>query len=187
MRKGKISKEKLVSASAELFWKKGYHYTSIRDILDATGLTKGSFYFYFENKEELAKAVVAFYEKLILDLLQTAAEGRTWKDFCVELVHALQNQLQDYRGCGCPFAVLGMEFAFEEPEILGVYQASLEKICDIFRDVLSRSGIPQEQLDDTARFCLSIYEGNLLLYRIRQDERQIDVMKKELLMGGTVR
>lgn len=81
MRKGKISKEKLVSASAELFWKKGYHYTSIRDILDATGLTKGSFYFYFENKEELAKAVVAFYEKLILDLLQTAAEGRTWKDF----------------------------------------------------------------------------------------------------------
>lgn len=41
--KGEASKAKIVEAAGELFWKQGYAATGIRDILDATGLPKGSF------------------------------------------------------------------------------------------------------------------------------------------------
>ena len=41
--------EKIVDVSAELFAKKGYEQTSIQDILDATGLSKGGLYHHFKS------------------------------------------------------------------------------------------------------------------------------------------
>ena len=44
--------EKIVDISAELFAKKGYEQTSIQDILDATGLSKGGLYHHFKSKDD---------------------------------------------------------------------------------------------------------------------------------------
>ena len=49
--------EKIVDISAELFAKKGYEQTSIQDILDATGLSKGGLYHHFKSKDEIMNAV----------------------------------------------------------------------------------------------------------------------------------
>jgi AcrR family transcriptional regulator len=45
-----------VERTAEIFNKKGYAGTSVSDLVEATGLTKGSIYGNFENKEEVALA-----------------------------------------------------------------------------------------------------------------------------------
>lgn len=50
----------IIETTAEIFNKKGYAGTSLSDITDATGLTKGSIYGNFENKEEVALAVFDF-------------------------------------------------------------------------------------------------------------------------------
>ncbi len=49
------TKERLVQAATELMLTKGYTGTSIDDVCKAAGLTKGSFFHYFEGKEELAR------------------------------------------------------------------------------------------------------------------------------------
>lgn len=46
-------KEKITEQSVFLFEKKGFTETSIQDIVDAIGVTKGTFYYYFSSKEEL--------------------------------------------------------------------------------------------------------------------------------------
>ena len=56
MTKGEQSRQRLIDCAAELFWKNGYAVTGISEILNASGLPKGSFYFYFKSKEELAVA-----------------------------------------------------------------------------------------------------------------------------------
>jgi len=43
----------IVRATRKLFLKKGYHGTSIRDICRESGLSNGTLYFYFENKDAL--------------------------------------------------------------------------------------------------------------------------------------
>ena len=48
------SKEKLVRAARKLMLAQGYPITSVDDILEAAGVSKGSFYHYFDSKEELA-------------------------------------------------------------------------------------------------------------------------------------
>ncbi|MEK3934011.1 TetR/AcrR family transcriptional regulator [Sporosarcina sp. FSL W7-1349] len=46
-------KKEMIKMAAELFEKQGYHKCSIQDIVQPLGITKGSFYYYFKNKEEL--------------------------------------------------------------------------------------------------------------------------------------
>ncbi|SDM70472.1 transcriptional regulator, TetR family [Fictibacillus solisalsi] len=46
-------KEKITECSISLFEKNGFSETSIQDIVDALGVTKGTFYYYFSSKEEL--------------------------------------------------------------------------------------------------------------------------------------
>ena len=43
----------IVRAARKLFLKKGYHATTIRDICRKSGLSNGTLYFYFENKDAL--------------------------------------------------------------------------------------------------------------------------------------
>lgn len=48
------------------FARKGYHATSIQEIVDELGMAKGSIYFYFKSKEELLLAVVwSFVERMM--------------------------------------------------------------------------------------------------------------------------
>ena len=59
MRKGEESRARIVDAAEKLFAKKGYAATSVQDILDALGISKGGFYHYFDTKMELLTEVCA--------------------------------------------------------------------------------------------------------------------------------
>ncbi|WP_419885595.1 TetR/AcrR family transcriptional regulator [Paenibacillus sp. B-A-8] len=50
-------KEQVIHKAHELFIEKGYHATSIQDILNHSRISKGSFYNYFPSKADLFKAV----------------------------------------------------------------------------------------------------------------------------------
>lgn len=59
------TKEKIIESVAPLFNKKGYVGTSISDILSATGLSKGSVYGNFKDKEDIAVAAFLYNTDLI--------------------------------------------------------------------------------------------------------------------------
>ena len=46
-------KRKIIEESIDLFDKKGFNNTSIQNIVDSIGVTKGTFYYYFSSKQEL--------------------------------------------------------------------------------------------------------------------------------------
>ncbi|WP_010676989.1 TetR/AcrR family transcriptional regulator [Bacillus timonensis] len=49
----KEKKKMLIDAALHLFEKKGYMQTSVQDIVEYANVTKGSFYYYFESKEDV--------------------------------------------------------------------------------------------------------------------------------------
>ena len=73
MKKGEASRAKLVACAAELFWRQGYHATGLTEILQAASLPKGSFYFYFEGKRDLAAAVIEYYRRVVSDAMKQLA------------------------------------------------------------------------------------------------------------------
>ena len=48
----KSVKSRIVSAAWQLFYEKGYNGTTVDDIIELSGTSKGSFYYYFSTKDE---------------------------------------------------------------------------------------------------------------------------------------
>ncbi len=53
-----IRRNELLEAAQRLFLEKGYNKTTVQDILDVDGLSKGVFYYYFKSKEEVMDAII---------------------------------------------------------------------------------------------------------------------------------
>ncbi len=63
-------KSELLDCAQALFLEKGYEATTIADILQRTGLSKGAFYHHFSSKEELLDAFTDRFAKAILSTAQ---------------------------------------------------------------------------------------------------------------------
>ena len=57
MKKGDLKRAQILDAAERLFFEKGYDRTSVQDILDALGMSKGGFYHYFDSKESVLRSV----------------------------------------------------------------------------------------------------------------------------------
>jgi AcrR family transcriptional regulator len=53
-----VARERLLESAKILFSQRGYYATSVEDIVENAGFSKGTFYFYFKSKEELFKSLV---------------------------------------------------------------------------------------------------------------------------------
>jgi AcrR family transcriptional regulator len=62
-------KDRIVKESIRLFLRTGYNGTSIQNITDTLGITKGAFYWYFKSKDELLETIIEKYDNEFLKKL----------------------------------------------------------------------------------------------------------------------
>ena len=65
------TKGKIVSAACKLFYEQGYDKTTVDDIVEASGTSKGSFYHYFESKESLPASLSYLFDEKYEELTET--------------------------------------------------------------------------------------------------------------------
>jgi AcrR family transcriptional regulator len=75
-----VARERLLESAKRLFSQRGYYATSVEDIVESAGLSKGAFYFYFKSKEELFKSLV---EEMHLNIVKRL-EGFLERDLPLE-------------------------------------------------------------------------------------------------------
>lgn len=63
------TREKIIHESIQLFLRTSYKGTSIQQITDALGITKGAFYWHFKSKNELLETIIEKYESEFLKQL----------------------------------------------------------------------------------------------------------------------
>ncbi len=72
---GEETRKKIVLAALELFVRKGYHGTSISDIMNKVGLTKGSLYAHFKSKGEILLLMIQRYKvRYLEEMIRVANE-----------------------------------------------------------------------------------------------------------------
>jgi len=96
--KGDLTRQNIIAQAMQLFSVKGYFNTSIADIMEATGLTKGGLYGHFRNKEEIWYAV---YEECAKVWKKVVFNGvRDIADPLARIGRVIDNNLKDYLGGG---------------------------------------------------------------------------------------
>jgi len=72
----RATRDKIVKAAYECFMEKGYEQTSVRMILEKSGVTTGSFYHFFPSKEELFEAVIDSFLRDYVSAFETICRNR---------------------------------------------------------------------------------------------------------------
>jgi TetR/AcrR family transcriptional regulator, cholesterol catabolism regulator len=92
-------KDKIVEQSILFFEKKGFSETSIQDIVDALGVTKGTFYYYFSSKEQLLMDIHLRYLQELLNLQQQIIDDQS-KDCKTKLLNCVQVLIKQVKSNG---------------------------------------------------------------------------------------
>ncbi|PLR95339.1 TetR/AcrR family transcriptional regulator [Bacillus sp. T33-2] len=92
-------KEKITEHSIRLFEEKGFSETSIQDIVDSMGVTKGTFYYYFSSKEELLMDIhLRYIDELLSRQEQIMTDGQlSCKGKLFEIVYMLISSIKTKR------------------------------------------------------------------------------------------
>lgn len=68
-KKSRNTKKKIVSAAWRLFYEQGYDNTTVDEIVEESGTSKGSFYHYFEGKDALLSSLSFLFDEKYEELL----------------------------------------------------------------------------------------------------------------------
>jgi AcrR family transcriptional regulator len=71
------TRRRILDAATELFNQRGYAGTSIRDIAERLGMTKGALYYHFASKDDLLQAMVTPLVEAIATFLGTVRDAGT--------------------------------------------------------------------------------------------------------------
>lgn len=69
-RKTEATRQRIIDAAYECFWRAGYTRTSLDSITERAGLTKRTLYGYFRSKDDLLAAVMSYHNSLAGERLQ---------------------------------------------------------------------------------------------------------------------
>lgn len=165
------TRDRLVEAARELFWKRGYTATGIAEVLKAANARAGSLYYFFPTKEDLLVAVLDKYTDMLGPFVLGPAFSRVSDP--VERVFAI---LDGYRRQleatnfehGCPIGSLALELSNGHErarvKIGRNFELWLEAVQRCFDDAQGR--LPQGT--DTRRLAmltLTSMEGAVMLAR----------------------
>src|SRR5438477_399060 len=178
---GRVSdaKERLMGAVRELIWTGSYGSTTIDDICAKAGVKKGSFYYFFDSKADLA--VTALDEEWErrrpeLDSLfsPTIPPLERLRKYC-EFSYRFQAEIKAKCGCvlGCPLFSLGAEVSTQEAQLQKKVQEMLDYkrkyLETAIRDAHAAGLIHAPDAAAKARVLFGYYQGLLTQARIENN------------------
>lgn len=181
--RGAATRDQILDSAGRLIHLRGYHCTSLDDVLRESGVGKGNFYYYFKSKEELGYAIIdRAVEGFLERTLQPAFSDPAGDP--IRQVHSFLDRVLDInreRNCagGCPVGNLASELS-------DVHEGFRQRLAQIFvqwrttlAEALRRardSGRLREDTDAVAvaQFLVAALEGAILMAKV---SREIAVME----------
>jgi TetR/AcrR family transcriptional regulator, transcriptional repressor for nem operon len=176
MSKAENTRKYIVEKTAAVFNKKGFAGTSLTDLTEATGLSKGSIYGNFENKDEVALAVYDYNVSRLTNGLNGAAAGASGtidKLLKMAAFYRLEFKNSFARG-GCPILNTAVEADDTHPAL----KEKVSKTIKVWKkniEAVVRQGVEAKEIKpsvDPAKFAtefMALIEGGTMLAKATGD------------------
>ena len=175
------TKEKLLDAAQRLMLAKGFEATSLEEICEEAGLTKGSFFHYFESKEDLGKAVLEHFCEAKLREFQAAPFLKKTDPLervygQIDFAIAMSKKMKDdpVARNGCLVGTFVQELSTTHPEIRSLCAQKFAQWTGGFKqelDAAKAKYAPHARLNthSLAEHFLAVLEGSLIIAKAKQD------------------
>jgi len=175
-----FNEEAVLDAAVQCFWAHGYEATSVRDLIEKTGITGASLYNAFGDKRALYQRALDHYvEDSVLDRIrrcEALAPREAIGAFFAEIV---RRSLDDHQHKGCMLVNAALDVMPSDPGFQRILAAVLIRVEEFF---LAR--IEAGQVDRTitrslaaktlARHLLGVLMGVRVLARVRPEKALLE-------------
>lgn len=183
MTKAERTRQYIVEKTSPLFNRKGFYGTSLSDMTEATGLTKGSLYGNFRDKEDIATAAFRYSVSKVKALV-----NEHLKDVlsCKDQLLALLNFYAEYVfkppvPGGCPLLNTAVEADDSHASMRRVVTAELMSTVDFIAGLIARGVETGEFRKDCnprelayVMFCS--VEGAIMFSRVERSREPMDII-----------
>jgi TetR/AcrR family transcriptional regulator, lmrAB and yxaGH operons repressor len=173
----------MIAATTRLLQERGYHGTSLRDILAESGAPRGSLYFHFPGgKEEIAVEATRRHNREAVDLLTASLESA---DEAATGLQAYFNALADYvdasgHRIGCAVAAIVLDAAGGSEALDAVCRDAIAEWHRVITAALERDGVTPERARALATFTIAAEEGAFVMARSAKSAEPLRTAGREI-------
>ncbi|BAI80379.1 transcriptional regulator, TetR family [Deferribacter desulfuricans SSM1] len=171
----KNTKELILEKTIEMIHLKGVQDTSINELCQVTGISKGGIFFYFKNKQELVMEALKYYENKFLKFIEDNLVG----DTAFDKLYSLFNQIillhhsRNFKG-GCVLGNSALELADKDEDVSevlkGIFYKWSKTISNILSEGVKKGEISDEIDSDSLAFSIiSAVEGGIMLSKLNKN------------------
>ena len=184
-RKKDIIRKQLLEQGIKMFVNQGYHGTGIQEVVDNVGIPKGSFYNYFESKENFGSEVIKAYSEQFKSLLSDIlAESENNAFNAIRIFFDVLIKRFEEKRCreGCLVGNLAAEISDNSEIGRKTISVCINEWKDIIAEVIRR-GQKQKRIradikpDKCADFLVNSIEGYVLRMKIESNTKPIRDLK----------
>lgn len=191
--KAERTRQFIVETTAGIFNTKGYAGTSLSDLTQATGLTKGSIYGNFENKEEVALAAFDYnYASISNIILARISKAENYHDKLMVYAQVYDQFTRDtFPKGGCPILNTAVEADDTEGLLKDKAAKAVLKWKKNIQDLI-QAGIaagefkPDINQPQMALSIIALIEGGIMIAKVTNSQSSLDKIMQtvELLIKG---
>ncbi|MDQ1159792.1 TetR/AcrR family transcriptional repressor of nem operon [Chryseobacterium sp. SORGH_AS 447] len=189
MSKAEKTKQFIIEKTAPVFNTKGYISTSLSDIAEATGLTKGSIYGNFENKEEVALAAYRYNAGSLKEKMISSFSDKF--PASIDKLYAFvafyrENWQSVFLSGGCPLMNAATESDDTFPDLKNLVTQSfvewISKISSVISDGQEKGELNKKpDAEEYASLFIMMIEGGILLSKTTGDEKFLNLALDHIL------
>jgi TetR/AcrR family transcriptional repressor of nem operon len=173
------TRRKLIDATTALMLRQGFNATTVDEICAEADLTKGSFFYHFEDKEDIGKAAVkAFGESGLSFYADAGKQPGGPLEQIHQVFEIMDGFVQRLNPIVCLVGMISQEMSCQDRGLRAACLHQLEGWTEIMR---SRLEAAKQQLKPTtdfdaaevAWFLCSVWQGSMLVGKTRQSQEMI--------------
>src|SRR4029077_1520641 len=172
-------KERLMDAAMDLIWHNSYGATSVDAICERAGAKKGSFYYFFKSKSELAAAALegdwnkkrAEMDSIFSPTVPPLERFERYFDFVYQRLVEVREKCGAI--LGCPFVSVGSEVSTQDQVVRETIERIMDRKLNYFisavRDAAAQGLMDAPDPVAKAKALFSSYQGTFAQARIQND------------------
>jgi TetR/AcrR family transcriptional repressor of nem operon len=184
MKPESASKTKLLETAIDLVWASSYGSVSVDDICAKAGVNKGSFYYAFKSKSDLAVAAFERHGELKRPLLDRIFSPQLpplerLDQYCRLIINDQKQKYQLFgKMLGCPFCSIGSELGTQDENIRlkmeQILARQMKYIESLVRDLAAEGLVQSRNNRELAEELISYVTGVLMQAKIENSVRHVE-------------